>query len=258
MNFPVLLGKELREQWRTYRFLVVAVVFVAFAGLLSPIVAKLAPELLKSLTSSAGQTSQPISIQLPEPTAADAIAQFLKNLTQIGVIALILVAMGTVALERERGTAATVLSKPVSRLSFLLAKFAALTLTFAISLALAALACWYYTVVLFGSLDAGLFLRLSLLAALYLWVWLAVTFLCSALFKSQIAAGGLAFGVYVGSSLLGIVPQLQDYLPGALIEGAGRLSVGAPADVGRAVVVSLSVVALCLLAAWRVFEQHEL
>jgi len=255
MNFPVLLGKELREQWRTYRFLAIAVVFVAFAGLLSPITAKLAPELLKSLTSSAGQT---ISIQLPEPTAADAIAQFLKNLTQIGVIALILVAMGTVALERERGTAATVLSKPVSRLSFLLAKFAALTLTFAISLALAALACWYYTVVLFGSLDAGLFLRLSLLAALYLWVWLAVTFLCSALFKSQVAAGGLAFGLYVGASLLGIVPQLQDYLPGALIEGAGRLSVGAPADVSRAVVVSLVVVALCLLAAWRVFEQHEL
>jgi len=255
MNFPVLLGKELREQWRTYRFLVIAVVFVAFAGLLSPITAKLTPELLKSLTASTGQA---ISIQLPEPTAADALAQFLKNLTQIGVIALILVTMGTVALERERGTAATVLSKPVSRLSFLLAKFAALTLTFAASLILAALACWYYTVVLFGSLDAGLFLRLSLLAALYLWVWLAVTFLCSALFKSQIAAGGLAFGVYVASSLLGAVPRLKDYLPGALIEGAGKLSVGAPADVGRAVVVSLILVAACLLAAWRIFERHEL
>jgi ABC-2 type transport system permease protein len=255
MNFPVLLGKELREQWRTYRFLVIAVVFVAFAGLLSPIMAKLTPELLKSLTTSTGQT---ISIQLPEPTAADSLAQFLKNLTQIGVIALILVVMGVVALERERGTAATVLSKPVSRLSFLLAKFAALTMTFAASLILAALACWYYTVVLFGSLDAGLFLRLSLLAALYLWVWLAVTFLCSALFKSQIAAGGLAFGVYVASSLLGIVPRLKDYLPGALIEGAGKLSLGAPADVGRAAVMSLLLVGICLIAAWQVFERHEL
>ena len=255
MNFPVLLGKELREQWRTYRFLALAVVFVAFAGLLSPITAKLAPELLQSLTTSAGQT---ISIQLPEPTAADSLAQFLKNLTQIGVIALILVAMGTVALERERGTAATVLAKPVSRLSFLLAKFVALTLTFATSLALAALACWYYTVVLFGSLDGVMFLRISLLAALYLWVWLAVTFLCSALFKSQIAAGGLAFGAYAASSLLGIVPRLKDYLPGALIEGAGKLSVGAPAGVSRAVVASLLVIVVCLIAAWQVFERHEL
>ncbi len=255
MNFPVLLSKELTEQWRTYRFLVVAVVFGAFAGLLSPIVAKLVPELLISLTTGAGQS---VSIQLPEPTAADAIAQFLKSLTQIGVIALILVAMGTVAVERERGTAATVLSKPVSRLSFLLAKFAALTLTFTASLALAAAACYYYTVVLFGSLDAGLFLQVSLLAALYLWVWLAVTFLCSALFKSQIAAGGLAFGGYVGTSLLSIVPSLKDYLPGALIEGAGKLSLGAPADVGRAVAVSLAMVAACLIAAWQVFERHEL
>lgn len=258
MNFPVLLSKELTEQWRTYRFLVVAVVFVVFAGLLSPVTAKLAPEILKSLTVSAGQTSQTISIQLPEPTAADAVAQFLKNLTQIGVIAMILVAMGTVALERERGTAATVLSKPVSRLSFLLAKFTALTLSLVTSLALAAVACYYYTVVLFGSQDAGTFLQVSLLAALYLWVLLAVTFFCSALFKSQIAAGGLAFGVYVGLSFLSIVPQIKDYLPGALIEGAGKLSLGAPADVSLAVAVSLAVVAICLIAAWQVFERHEL
>ncbi len=255
MNFPVLLGKELTEQWRTYRFLVIVVVFVAFAGLLSPIVAKLAPELLKSMASSSGQT---VIIQLPEPTVADVIAQFLKNLTQIGVIALILVAMGTVALERERGTAATVLSKPVSRLSFLLAKFTALTLVFAVSLALAAAVCYYYTVVIFGHLDAGLFLRVSLLAALYLWVWLAVTFLCSALFKNQIAAGSLAFGGYVGSSLLSIVPQVKDYLPGALIDGAGKLSLDAPADVGRAVTVSLAMVAICLIVAYHIFERHEL
>lgn len=254
-SVAVLLGKELREQWRTHRLLVVLVIFVAFAGLMSPLVAKLMPELMKGLTSTAGES---ISIQLPEPTAADAVGQFLKNLTQTGVIALILVTMGTVALERERGTAAVVLSKPVSRLAFLLAKFVALTITFGVSLGLAALACWFYTVVLFGALELRMFVQVTMLAGLYLWTLLAVTFLCSTLFRSQIAAGGAAFGVYVGLSLLSMVSQVKDYLPGALLDAAGRLALGASADVSRAATVSLALVVACVLVAWRVFEGHEL
>ncbi len=251
----VLLGKELREQWRTHRLLVVLVIFVAFAGLLSPLVAKLMPELMEGLTSSIGES---IVIQLPEPTAADAVAQFLKNLTQIGVIALILVTMGSVALERERGTAAVVLSKPVSRLAFLLAKFTALTITFGASLGAAALACWFYTVVLFGALELRMFVQVTGLAGLYLWTLLAMTFLCSSLFRSQIAAGGAAFGVYVGLSLLGLVAQIKDYLPGALIGGAGALAGGASTDVSRAVAVSLALVIVCVPIAWRAFESYEL
>ncbi len=255
MILAVLLAKELREQWRTYRFLVVAVVFVAFSGLMSPLVARLTPALIEGLTSSAGQ---PISIQLPEPTAADALAQFLKNLTQIGVIALILVSMGSVASERERGTAALVLSKPVSRLSFLMAKFTALTLVFAVSVTLAALACWGYTVVLFGPFEPLWLLQVSLQAALYLWVILAATFLGSTAFRSQIAAAGVAFGLYVGLSVLGMVSGIKDFLPGALIEGAGARLAGTPADVGWAVVVSLMIVVFCLVASWRLFELTEL
>ena len=74
MNFLVLLGKELRQQARTHRVLTVGIVFVVFAGMMSPPVAKFAPELVKSLTSSAAPG---ISIQIPEPTVADATAQFL-------------------------------------------------------------------------------------------------------------------------------------------------------------------------------------
>ncbi len=255
MNLSVLLGKELREQWRTYRLLAMALVFVAFAGLLSPIVAKVAPELLKNLPTGTGQT---ITIELPEPTAVDAIAQYLKNLTQTGIIVLILVAMGTVAQERERGTVVTVLSKPVSRLSFLMAKFIALTLTLAASLVLATLACWTYTVVLFGPFDAGVFIRASLLSALYLWVFLAVTFLCSTLTRSPIAAGGLSIGIYALVSLLGIVPRIKPYVPAALIEGATRLALGESADAGRAIATSLVAVLACLILAHRTFEKREL
>ena len=40
MNFLSVLRKEILEQWRTYRFLIVAAVMVLF-GLISPLLAKL-------------------------------------------------------------------------------------------------------------------------------------------------------------------------------------------------------------------------
>jgi ABC-2 type transport system permease protein len=111
-GFAILLRKELLEQWRTRRLPVVAVVFLTF-GIASPLLARYLPEIVKSL-GGAG-----FEIKIPEPTARDAIDQFLKNLGQAGVLTAILLAMGSVANEKERGTAALVLSKPASRAAFL-------------------------------------------------------------------------------------------------------------------------------------------
>ncbi len=48
MNFLTVIRKELLEQWRTYKLLIVAAVLVVF-GLISPLLAKLTPELLKAV-----------------------------------------------------------------------------------------------------------------------------------------------------------------------------------------------------------------
>ena len=50
------LRKEMIEQWRTYRLLVVCVVLIAMA-MTSPLIAKLTPELLKLLPG--GEISPP-------------------------------------------------------------------------------------------------------------------------------------------------------------------------------------------------------
>ena len=48
MNFLNVFYKEMTEQWRTYRLLIVGAVMVVF-GLTSPRLAKLTPELLKTI-----------------------------------------------------------------------------------------------------------------------------------------------------------------------------------------------------------------
>jgi len=107
-----LLRKELLEQWRTLRLPVIATIFL-LVGLSSPLLARFTPEILKSVAGDQ------FSITLPTPTAADAVDQLAKNLGQFGGLIAVLLAMGAVASEKERGTAALLLTKPVSRAAFL-------------------------------------------------------------------------------------------------------------------------------------------
>ena len=86
----------------------VGVAFLAF-GIASPRLARYTQELVRAL---AGDQFQ---LTAPPPTQADAVAQFLKNIGQTGILAAVLLAMGSVATEKERGIVALILSKPASR-----------------------------------------------------------------------------------------------------------------------------------------------
>ncbi|MCD6286204.1 MAG: ABC transporter permease, partial [Anaerolineae bacterium] len=94
MIFLVALRKELFEQRRTYRLLVVVVVLLGF-GLMSPLAAKLTPELLRLLPNG-----EEIAKLIPSPTTADAVAQYLKNSSQFGVLLALLMTMGVVVQEK--------------------------------------------------------------------------------------------------------------------------------------------------------------
>src|SRR5258707_11737221 len=202
MIFWVALRKELLEQWRSYRLLVAAAVLLSL-GLLSPLTAKFTPELIRLVPNG-----DQIAGLIPAPTALDAVAQYLKNMSQFAVILALLLAMGSVTQERERGTAAMMLSKPLPRWAFLTAKFAALGLTFGLSLVLAGAGAYYYTWLLFGPLGLGAWAALNGLLLVFTLVYVALTLLCSVLTRSQAAAGGIAFGLLELLTILGAVPPV--------------------------------------------------
>ncbi len=107
--FYILLKKEVRELFRSGKAIVFVVVFLFF-GLLSPIAAKYLPAIIGSI----GET-QKIQIIIPEPSWLDAVAQYIKNLTQLCTFIIIIIFMGIVSREKESGTAVFLLVKPVSR-----------------------------------------------------------------------------------------------------------------------------------------------
>jgi ABC-2 type transport system permease protein len=252
MNFIPVFRKEMQEQWRTYRFLIVAAVFTAF-GLASPLFAKFTPEMLKAIPG----LPPGVLDAIPAPTIADAITQYVKNMSQFGILLALLMAMGMVVQEKERGTAAFFLTRPVSRETFVLAKFAALTFTFIISLALAAIGCWYYTLVLFAPLPWGPFLALNGLMLVVFLVYMALALLASTLARSNGVAVGLAFLALIFLGGIGALPTIGEYFPGRLFSWGSTLMMGGNSTAWPAFVTSLGIIVVALLVACVVFRRQE-
>jgi len=252
MNFVAALRKEWLEQWRTYRLLVVGVVLVVF-GLLSPLFAKYTPEIIKLIPNG-----EAIAQLIPTPTAMDAVTQYIKNISQFGVILALLLTMGAVALEKDKGTAAMMLVKPLPRGTFLVAKFTALALMFAVTIAIAGAACYYYTWLLFSALDVPRWLALNGLMLLFVLVYVALTLFCSVVTKSQTVAGGLALCLLFILWLIGSIPGLGEYLPGQLIAWGGGLMAGKAEAFWPALWASVGIIVAALMGAWLIFDKQEL
>jgi ABC-2 type transport system permease protein len=253
MNFITVFRKEMQEQWRTYRFLIIAAVLAAF-GLASPLLAKFTPEMLKAIPSVPPE----LLAAIPAPTVTDAITQYVKNMSQFGILLALLVTMGVVVQEKERGTAAFFLTRPVSRETFLLAKYAALSVTFIASLAMAAIGCWYYTLVLFVPLAWGPFLALNGLMLVVFSVYMALALLASTIARTNGVAVGLAVMALILLGGLGSLPSIGEYFPGRLFSWGASLMMGGVATDWPAFWISLSIIAVALLAACLIFRRQEI
>lgn len=253
-RYGALLRKELLEQWRTRKVLVVVVVFLLF-GLSSPLLARFTSDLLKSVPGA-----EQFAGLIPEPKTADAVVQYVKNLTQFGFIIAILLGMGAIAGERERGTAAMTLSKPVPRWAYVLAKFDAQALVYLVALLLAGLGAWFYTGLLF---EPGLAFGPFMLGNVVLWVWLlafaAAVLLGSAIGHTIIIAAGLGLLFSIVLLIGGAFPQAAPLLPAGLVSWISQLGIPDPLPVNGwgSLAGSLVLIIFCLVTAVGVVERQE-
>ncbi|KAF0111299.1 MAG: Uncharacterized protein FD147_1050 [Chloroflexi bacterium] len=252
MSFTTAFHKELLEQRRTRRFMIAIVVLVLF-GMTSPLLAKMTPQIITMIPGG-----EAFSMLIPTPTINDAVAQYIKNITQFGVLLALVFGMGAVAVEKDKGTAAMTLSKPMTRWSFLLAKFAAMSVTFIIAVLVAAIACYYYTFFLFGELAIGAWLVLNGLVTLYLLLYAAITLFYSTLTRTQYVAIGLSFGTLILLGILGSLPGIGANFPDALISNASLIMMGETPKNWSGLWVSLGLIFLSLAGAWLVFRKQEL
>lgn len=250
----LFIGKELKELWKTYQFLILCAVLLLF-GISSPLLAKLTPELFSQIDLGLGAP-----LQLPDATFLDAYAQFFKNMTQICLIVLVLVLSGTIPHELKSGTAMLMLSKGLSRHGFVLSKYAASLLCWTAGYALAGAACFGYTQFLFPDQSPR-----ALGTALFaLWLFGAFLLACVAfggiLFSQAYAGALLTGGAVVVCYLAGLIPGVKRFAPTFLASCNLELISGARSvpEILPALLVTAALCIILLAGGILIFRQKQL
>jgi ABC-2 type transport system permease protein len=253
IGFSAFLAKELLEIRRTWRIWVIPGMLLFFA-VTGPILALATPALVSAMVQS-----QPgVTITLPPATWRDAYAQFLKNLSQVVLIAIVIAGAGAVSGERASGTAVLTLTKPISRAAFVLAKILSQWILVVSCTALGTIVCAVLTRVIFGPAPVGQLVGATLLWLAYALLLVVVMTLFSAWFPARGAAAGAGLGFFFLTMLLGIwAPAVRHSFAG-LLPAAARALLAQPTAATWPLATAAITGAVCAAAAVWVFERQEL
>ncbi len=251
----VLILKEFRSNWRSFRYPAFLLVILFFALLDPPMIAYM-DEIL-------GYFATGVEIAFPEPTPADAFASYLSDASQIGLMVLIFVLMGSVAKEKETGVAGWMLSKPVSRWQFLGAKYLVHCLVIIFGILACSVLAYFYTMSLLGSIPIEQAVLGTLALIVFALLIASITFFFSTVLKSPLQAGGAAIFIFFVSGILNMLianSAAADFYPNTLLANMLPLVNGTAElpDVAGPLAVTLALSLLLFLLSGLFFRKIEL
>jgi ABC-2 type transport system permease protein len=259
-GFGNMFGKELGEWLHTRRWLWQLVIwlvildgFIALALFVLPLLATFMPDLKP--------VAEGIFAGLPPEVGS--LFQFFSMATMTGTIGAIILAMDEVIQEKQSGTAAWILSKPVARPAFILTKLLSNTigaLVFIVGfpglILLGEIFLATHQVVPLAPFLAGV--GVILLALFY---YVSLVILLGVLFESRGPVLGVAFGVLWGGMILkNFFPQLAYVLPLGMDGIAFAVTQGMPLPAmfaSELIAVGVSSIVFILVALRR-FQHIEL
>lgn len=252
--FLAFVNKEFTEGLRTYRLIILASILL-FLGLMSPLFAKILPELLSGVDLGGG-----IVVTAPEATAIDSWAQFFKNVGQAGMLALIVTFSGIIGSELTRGTLIILLTKGLKRHTVIMAKFLSASVMWTASYLLSLAVCYVYTQYFWpaGTLSNAFLAFVSL--------WLFGELLIALLIFGGILIGGsygsliTGFGAIGILSVLNVFPVARKYNPIALAGDTLNLLTGhkSPTDIIPATGASIFMIVAFLAMSIIVFNKKQI
>ena len=252
-GFSTFLAKEFTEIRKTWRMFVIPGMLLFFA-VTSPIIADVTPALMASISRS-----QPgVVVRMPPPTWRDSYAQFLKSLSQMVLIAVVITGAGAVSGERSSGTAVLTLTKPVSRGSFVLAKIVSQAGLLIGATVVSTAVCAALTVAIFGASPVG-----PLMASVSIWtvdalLMIVIMTLFSAGFAARGASAGAGLAFFFLTLLVSIWPPANRYTFVGLTSASGKVLMQQPTGALWPVTTALIAGIVCTWGAVRVFEKQEL
>ncbi len=244
-----------RLEWlrmvRTHRWLVLVGVFLTF-GVLGPVTARYLADIVGSVAGD-------ITIVVPDPRPVDGILQFVSNATQVGVLAVVVVAASALSIDARVEVAAFLRTRVRHAGGLLWPRYGVIALTAVLALILGTAAAWILTSLLLGELPAGPMIVGTLYGALYLCFAVAVVAAAGALVRSTLPAVLLGIVTLLSLPVIGIIPAVQPWLPSHLVFAVVELLEGEAATtyLRAATVTLVTIPALLLTASWQL-ERREL
>lgn len=193
MQWITIFKKELLEDWRSFKWMWVPLVFI-FICIVDPLTTYYLPVILDSV----GGMPEGAVFEIPEVTAEAAIMMSLSQTSMIGVLIIVAITMSVIAGERKSGVIELILVRPVHYMTYITAKWAAKLLLVFTSYLLGMLVSWYYVNLLFGELSAASFLSLLL----FYFVWLIFVVSLTVFYNTVVKSPGLVLGLSIVTLML--------------------------------------------------------
>ncbi len=242
---------ETRRLLRTHRWTILAGVYVLF-GLLGALGARYLNELI-------AQMGGDITIIAPDPRPVDGLIQFVSNVSQLGLLGVVVVAAAALAIDAHPERAAFLRTRVDRPGRLLIAPYVVTTVATVIALIAGTAVTVALTTALIGSLPLAAVAVGTVYGAVYLGFAIAVVAVAGSIVRSQVAVVFLTLAVLLALPMLAMVEPLRAWLPSELLTAVLALVEGAPAtDYVRATVVGLLATAGLLALAMVRLDRREL
>lgn len=242
---------ELLRLVRTHRWMILFGVYGVF-GALGPVAARYINELLERFGGE-------VTITAPDPRPVDGLIQFVSNTSQLGLLALVVVASAALAVD-ARPEVAAFLRTRVSRASRLVVpRYVVMAGTAAAALVVGTGVAWSLTAWLIGGLPAGAVVLGTVYGSLYLAFVVAVVAAAAGYTRGQATTVFAALAVLILLPIVGLLPAVSPWLPSELLTAVVAMADGVPAtEYLRALAVTVLAVPALLAIAVRRLDQREL
>jgi ABC-2 type transport system permease protein len=264
-GFGNLFHKESHQWWGTWQWAIQILIWLAIVNGMLAMVVLAVPRIEEAQArQEISQQERNVANESLELTGLMVFFVFCGLAPAVGVV---IIGQEAVVGERQSGTAAWVLSKPVSRVAFILSKLASDALGVLVTMVIAQGAVAY---VIFwagtgNALPVGGFLGALGMVYLLLMFYLSLTTMLGTLFQARGPIIGIAMIVVFGNNLSGLLPWLGKIMPWNLVMDLGaqqpalavRLVQGLPLPTITPIIGTLAMtLAFAAAALWR-FRQEE-
>lgn len=243
-----------RLEWlritRTPRAIALGGTYLLF-GLLGPVTAKYLQDIVNRVQSG-------VQVIIAQPTPKDGIANYISQISQTGLIVVIVITAGALTFDARRGLSFFLRTRTSNMWQLIAPRFTVNATAAVSAYTLGTLAAWYETALLLGSPPPGAMLAGLACGSVYLIFAVSVATAAASVARGTLSTVGVTLGALLALPLLGMIGPLHAWLPSTLVTApVALLGSATPSDYLPAFATAAISAPLLLAAATSQLKRRE-